>query len=157
MYQHILVPIDGSETAEQGLYEAIRLAADQKARLRLLYVIDDFPMLMEMSSVANFDTSLQRLRDYGQQLLSQSQKLANDSGVQADPVLREVTEGRVSNTVVDEAKTSACDLIVMGTHGRRGISRMALGSDADLVVRTSPVPVLLVRQNSRDSRSETAE
>ena len=157
MYQHILVPIDGSETAEQGLHEAIRLAADQKARLRLLYVIDDFPMLMEMSSVANFDTSLQRLRDYGQQLLFNSQKLANDSGVQADPVLREATAGRVANTVVDEAKTSACDLIVMGTHGRRGISRMALGSDADLVVRTSPVPVLLVRQNSHDSRSETAE
>ena len=157
MYQHILVPIDGSETAEQGLYEAIRLAADQKARLRLLYVIDDFPMLTEMSSVANFDTSLQRLRDHGQQLLFNSRKLANDSGVQADPVLREVTAGRVSNTVVDEAKTAACDLIVMGTHGRRGFSRMALGSDADLVVRTSPVPVLLVRKNSHDSRSETAE
>ena len=157
MYQHILVPIDGSETAELGLREAIRLAADQKARLRLLYVIDDFPMLMEMSSVANFDTSAQRLRDYGQQLLSHSKKLASDSGVQADPVLREVTGGRIANTVVDEATTSACDLIVMGTHGRRGFSRMALGSDADLVVRTSPVPVLLVRQNSRDSRAEAAE
>jgi nucleotide-binding universal stress UspA family protein len=156
MYRHILVPIDGSEIAEQGLYEAICLAADQNARLRLLYVIDDYPMPVGLSSVASFDTSLQRLRDYGQQLLSSAQKLASESGVQADPVLREVT-GRIANTVVDEATTSACDLIVMGTHGRRGFSRMALGSDADLVVRTSPVPVLLVRQKSLASRPETAE
>jgi nucleotide-binding universal stress UspA family protein len=145
MYQHILVPIDGSEIA------------DQKARLRLLYVLDDFPTPMGLSAVAPFDTSLQRLRDYGQQVLDQSQKLASESGVQADPVLREATEGRIANTVVDEAGTSACDLIVMGTHGRRGFSRMALGSDADLVVRTSPVPVLLVRQNSLASRPEAAE
>ena len=157
MYHHVLVPIDGSDTAEQGLREAIGLAADQKARLRLLYVVDDFASLMEMSSFANFDASLQRLRDYGQELLSRSQKLAQDSRVQADTVLREVTEGRIANTVVDEAETSACDLIVMGTHGRRGLSRMALGSDADLVVRTSPVPVLLVRRNSLARRPEAAE
>lgn len=147
MYQRILVPIDGSETAEQGLREAIRLAADQKARLRLLYVIDDFPMLMELSSLESFDASLQKLREYGQQTLAGAQKLAGESGVQADTVLREVTEGRIANAVVDEVGTSACDLIVMGTHGRRGLSRMALGSDADLVVRTSPVPVLLVRRH----------
>jgi nucleotide-binding universal stress UspA family protein len=157
MYQHILVPIDGSETAEQGLREAICLAADQKARLRLLYVIDDIPMLVGLPGVATFDTSLQRLRDEGQQLLSRSQKLARESGVQADPVLREATGGRIAHTVVDEATTSTCDLIVMGTHGRRGLSRMALGSDADLVVRNSPVPVLLVRQNSLASRAEAAE
>lgn len=157
MYQHILVPIDGSKTAEQGLREAIRLAVDQKARLRLLYVIDDFAMLVELSSVTSFDASLQKLRDYGQQLLSGAQKLASESGVQASPVLREIIEGRIANTVVDEARTSACDLIVMGTHGRRGFSRMALGSDADLVVRMSPVPVLLVRQNSRDGRAGASE
>ncbi|QDL36500.1 universal stress protein [Rhodoferax sediminis] len=157
MYQHILVPIDGSKTAEQGLREAIRLAVDQKARLRLLYVLDDFSMLVELSSVTSFDASLQKLRDYGQQLLSGAQKLASESGVQASPVLREIIEGRIANTVVDEARTSACDLIVMGTHGRRGFSRMALGSDADLVVRMSPVPVLLVRQNSRDGRAEASE
>jgi nucleotide-binding universal stress UspA family protein len=54
-------------------------------------------------------------------------------------------QGRVADVVVEEAAKSGCDLIVMGTHGRRGFSRLALGSDADLVVRSSPVPVLLVR------------
>lgn len=80
--KRILVPIDGSATAEQGLREAIRLAADQKARLRLLYVIDDFPMLVELSSVANFDEALQKLRDYGQRPLAGAQKMAGETGVQ---------------------------------------------------------------------------
>jgi nucleotide-binding universal stress UspA family protein len=147
MYQHILVPIDGSDTAAEGLREAIRLAADQKARLRLLYVIDDFPMLVELATVESFDASLQKLRNHGEKLLADAKALAGQSGVEAEPVLREVTQGRIAQTVVDEATTSRCDLVVMGTHGRRGLSRMALGSDADLVVRTSPVPVLLVRQH----------
>lgn len=147
MYQHILAPIDGSESAVQGLREAIRLAADQKARLRLMYVIDTFPILVGMASAASLDPSLIRLRNYGEQLLSAAKKLAGESGVDAETVLREVTEGRIANAVVEEAGASGCDLIVMGTHGRRGLSRMALGSDADLVVRTSAVPVLLVRQH----------
>jgi nucleotide-binding universal stress UspA family protein len=147
MYQHILVPIDGSDTAAEGLREAIRLAADQKARLRLLYVIDDFPMLVELATVESFDASLQKLRNHGEKLLADAKALAGRSGVKAEPVLREVTQGRIAQTVVDEATVSGCDLVVMGTHGRRGLSRMALGSDADLVVRTSPVPVLLVRQH----------
>jgi nucleotide-binding universal stress UspA family protein len=147
MFQHILGPIDGSDTAAQGLREAIRLAADQKARLRLLYVIDDFPMLVELATVESFDASLQKLRNYGEKLLADAKRLAGQSGVEAEPVLREVTQGRIAETVVDEATISRCDLVVMGTHGRRGLSRMALGSDADLVVRTSPVPVLLVRQH----------
>ena len=147
MYQHILAPIDGSESAVQGLREAIRLAADQKARLRLMYVIDTFPILVGMASAASLDPSLIRLRNYGEQLLSAAKRQAGESGVDAETVLREVTEGRIANAVVEEAGVSGCDLIVMGTHGRRGLSRMALGSDADLVVRTSAVPVLLVRQH----------
>ncbi|NDZ18444.1 hypothetical protein C7T35_07685 [Variovorax sp. WS11] len=70
-----------------------------------------------------------------------------DGSATAERGLREVTQGRIANVVVDEARSSGCDLIVMGTHGRRGFSRLALGSDADLVVRQSPVPVLLVRDD----------
>jgi len=145
MYQHILVPIDGSATADVGLSEAVRLAADQKARLRVLYVIDDFPLLLELASVSSFETSMEKLRDYGQSLLAAAGKRASDADVHAETVLREVTQGRIADIVVEEARNSGCDLIVMGTHGRRGISRVALGSDAEMVLRTSPVPVLLVR------------
>ena len=153
MYQHILVPIDGSPTAEKGLREAIRLAADQKASLHLLHVIDDFPMLVELSSVQSFEASIQKLRDHGQGVLAAAKKLAGESDVPAESILREVTQGRIADVVVDEARTAGCDLIVMGTHGRRGVSRMALGSDADLVVRSSPVPVLLVREDAASAKA----
>ncbi|AGU52894.1 MULTISPECIES: universal stress protein [Variovorax] len=146
MYHRILVPIDGSPTAERGLREAIRLAAEQKGKLRLLHVIDDFPMLMEMSTISSFDASLQKLREYGESVLAAGKAAAAQSEVEVDTILREVTRGRIADVVIEEAKNAACDLVVMGTHGRRGFSRLALGSDADLVVRGSPVPVLLVRQ-----------
>jgi len=145
MYQHILVPLDGSATAQRGLREALQLASEQKSRVRLLHVIDDFPMLMEMSSVSNFEASMQKVREYGEDVLASAKAAAAALDVQAETVVREVTQGRIADVVVDEARTNGCDLIVMGTHGRRGFRRMALGSDADLVVRASPVPVLLVR------------
>ncbi|VTU22189.1 universal stress protein [Variovorax sp. PBL-E5] len=151
MYQRILVPVDGSSAAERGLREAIRLAAEQRSRLRLLLVIDDFPMLVEMSAISSFEASMQKLRQYGEGVLAEAKAKALEAGIQADAVLREVTQGRVADIIVDEAQTAACDLIVMGTHGRRGFSRLALGSDADRVVRSSRVPVLLVRDEAADA------
>lgn len=148
MYNRILVPIDGSPTAERGLREAIRLAAEQKAKLLLLHVIDDFPMLMEMSTISSFEAGLQKMRDYGASVLAAGKAAALRSEVETDTILREVTRGRIADVVIEEAKNAACDLVVMGTHGRRGFSRLALGSDADLVVRGSPAPVLLVRLES---------
>ena len=147
MYQHILVPLDGSTTAERGLREAVRIAAEQKSKLHLLHVIEDFPTLMEMSSAVSFDSMMREVRGYGENVLSRAKAAAAEAGVTSETSLREVTRGRIANVVVDEARSSGCDLIVMGTHGRRGFSRLALGSDADRVVRESPVPVLLVRDD----------
>lgn len=152
MYHHILVPIDGSPTADRGLREAIRLAAEQKGKLRLLHVIDDFPTLMEMSTISSFEAGMQKMRAYGESVLAAGKAAAAHSQVEADTILREVTRGRIADVVIDEAKNAACDLVVMGTHGRRGFSRLALGSDADLVVRGSPAPVLLVREESGADR-----
>ncbi|MET3494453.1 universal stress protein [Variovorax boronicumulans] len=145
VYKHILVPLDGSPTSDRGMQEAIRLAREFKSKLRLLHVIDDFPMLMEMSAVSSFEDSLRKLRQYGQSVLDRAQAQAKAADVESQTVLREVMHGRIADIVVDEAAKSICDLIVMGTHGRRGLSRMALGSDADGVARSSPVPLLLVR------------
>ncbi|EJL80419.1 universal stress protein UspA-like protein [Variovorax sp. CF313] len=145
VYKHILVPLDGSPTADRGLQEAVRLARELKSKLRLLHVIDDFPMLMEMSAISSFEAGLQRMREYGESVLTGALAQATEAGVEAQTVLREITQGRVADIVIEEAGKAACDLIVMGTHGRRGLSRLALGSDADRVARSSPVPVLLVR------------
>ncbi|SFQ60205.1 Nucleotide-binding universal stress protein, UspA family [Variovorax sp. OK605] len=145
LYSHILVPIDGSATAERGLREAIALAEQLGSKLRLIHVIDDFPMLMEMSTISSFEGNLHKMRQYGESVLAKGLARASMAGVEADTVLSESTQGRVADVIVDEAGKHNCDLVVMGTHGRRGFSRLALGSDAERVVRSSTVPVLLVR------------
>ena len=146
MYQRILVPLDGSATSERGLREAIKLASGQQSTLFFLHVVDDFRMLVEMTSVRSYDEMLKGLRQYGLEILAKARHAAEQGGVHRESLLREVTNERVAQVIVDQAKQHGCDLIVMGTHGRRGFNRIAMGSEAEQVARTSTVPVLLVRQ-----------
>ena len=148
MYKRILVPLDGSPTAERGALEAIRLATGQSATLFFLHVVDDFRMLVEMTSVRSYDEMLKGLRHYGLEVLAKARHAAEAAGVHRESLLREVTNERVAQVIIDQAKQHGCDLIVMGTHGRRGFNRIAMGSEAEQVARTSPVPVLLVRQDA---------
>jgi len=145
LYKRILVPIDGSEPAERGLVEAIRLAARLDARLHVLHVVDANPAVVDAARASDREKLLVSMRAVGTELLGRAQLLASAAGVAADPAMRETTSQRVADLVIDEARLAGCDLIVMGTHGRRGISRLAMGSDAEAVVRESAVPVLLVR------------
>jgi nucleotide-binding universal stress UspA family protein len=145
MYQRILVPVDGSPTAERGLREAINLAEGQNTRLLFLHIVDDYTMLIEMSSAAGYEEMIRGLRQYGLDVLGKAKRAAEAAGAHCETLLREVTGKRVADVIVDQARQHACDLIVMGTHGRRGFSRLTLGSAAEGVMRSSPVPVLLVR------------
>ena len=147
MYTKILVPVDGSPTAECGLQEALKLAKGSSTALRLLYVVDQYPMLVDFAAAASYQEVQDDLRRYGKEVLAKAQAAAQAVGVAAEVVEREVIGGRVADVVVGEAEKAGCDLIVMGTHGRRGLSRLTLGSDAELVVRHAPVPVLLVRHS----------
>lgn len=154
MYHRILVPIDGSPTAEQGLMHAIGLAAQLKSQLVVLHVLDDFPFLLEIASVDSYDNMMRNLRRRGDGLLSAACARAIDAGVPAESRLRETTPMRIAESIVDEARKSDCSLIVIGTHGRRGFHRFAMGSDAEEVMRTSPVPVLLVRHDAAAQGSQ---
>lgn len=145
-YSRILVPIDGSPTAEAGLREAIALAAQLDSQLVLLYVVDDYPLMVEMASAMASDEMRQRLVQFAKDTLDQARKRAVEAGVATDTVLREVTSQRAAHVIVEEATRRQCQLIVMGTHGRRGFQRLALGSDAEMVLHDAPVPVLLVRR-----------
>lgn len=146
MIQRILVPLDGSGPSQRGLQEAVSLARALGARLVLLHVVDDFPQHLELASAAAYREALQRLRQRGQALLDQAGEHAAAAGVDTEPLLQEVGAQTVGDAIVQQVRACRCDLIVMGTHGRRGLQRLAMGSDAELVLRTSPVPVLLVRQ-----------
>jgi nucleotide-binding universal stress UspA family protein len=145
MYRRILVPVDGSKTAALGLREAIRLARNQRAKVRLVHVVDKMAIIGVTEVGMNPRPVLARLARSGRALLERARQAAKKAGVEAETALHEPVAKRVADTVLGEAKKWRADLIVMGTHGRRGVRRMVLGSDAEQVLRLADVPVLLVR------------
>lgn len=146
MYQRILVPTDGSATSEKGLAEAIALAKLSGGRIRLVHVVDAMSVAMGADGFASYSAEvLPLLREAGTEILRRARERVQDAGVTVDVTLREVLAGRVADQVIEEATAWPADLIVIGTHGRRGVRRLVLGSDAEQVLRVSSVPVLLVR------------
>lgn len=151
MYARILVPVDGSETAERGLREALSLAAELKSQLVLLYVVDDYPLMVDLAASIDFEQTRREMVKFGEQVLDKARKQATEVGVPAERVVREATSLRAAEVIVEEAGQRGCALIAMGTHGRRGFNRLAMGSDAEMVLRDAPVPVLLVRYREPQS------
>lgn len=146
MYQRILVPIDGSSTAERGLTEAIRLARLTGGRLRLVHVIDELSFALTMDAYAGYAGDwLKELRSDATKLLEAARAKAAEENVEADIVVLDNFKGAVHDQVIAEATASQAELIVIGTHGRRGLGRWVMGSSAEHILRMSPVPVLLVR------------
>jgi len=145
MYKRILVPVDGSHTSTLGLQEAIRIATDEGARLRLISVVDELVVAQNFEGFINTGDLIDALRDTGKKVIANALALTRKHHVKAESSLYGTMGKRVSDLVIREAKKWRADLIVMGTHGRRGINRMVLGSDAEAVLRNSPVPVLMVR------------
>jgi nucleotide-binding universal stress UspA family protein len=145
MYGKILVPVDGSETATSGLQEAVRLAKTLGSTLRLLHVVNDMPIFAGPEVAVHADELLKSVRARGEAVLAHAKDIANKQGLDAETKWVEAVRAPAGESIVEHARSWPADLIVLGTHGRRGIRRLVLGSDAEYVVRTSPVPVLLVR------------
>lgn len=145
MYQRILVPIDGSDTSERALREAIKLA-DGKAQLRLLHVVEEvYPLDAEGYAFIDYAALRDVARSSGERLLAKAGETARQAGVAVETSLREAEGDRVANVIDAEAHNWPADLIVIGSHGRSGFSRLLFGSVAEGVVRGASVPVLLVR------------
>ncbi len=155
MYQRILVPIDGSTTSTQGLNEAIKLAKLTGAEMRLIHVADALSFATGFEPYAVYAGDLvPRIREAGELVLKGARELVQAQGIRVDSKLLDDLVSRVSETVIEQAKAWGADLIVLGTHGRRGVGRFLLGSDAEQIARTAPVPVLLVRASGVDQSVE---
>jgi nucleotide-binding universal stress UspA family protein len=98
---------------------------------------------------AYIDDLMASLTQSGRRILKRAEEVARKSGVKANVALLESPGGPAADAIVRQAKKVKADLIVIGTHGRRGVRRMLMGSDAEQVVRNSPVPVMLVRSPGR--------
>jgi nucleotide-binding universal stress UspA family protein len=144
MYRHILVPVDGSSTSERALQEALGLAREQEAEMELVHVMEDV-LFLENEAYINYEEVRESVRTGGEKILSQAQTVAERFGVKAEKKLLDSGGVRIASLIVDEARRWPADLIVIGTHGRSGFSRVLFGSVAEGVVRTADMPVLLIR------------
>ena len=154
MYAHILVPVDGSPTSDAGLVEAIRLARMSGGEILLLHVSDDLPYLPESATFGVCVPDLAKAAmERGAELLESCRERVTKAGVAVDSLNIEGDGRPLEDFVADQVKAGNADVIVLGTHGRRGVSRMLLGSDAEQVVRKATVPVLLVRHPSSNAAS----
>jgi nucleotide-binding universal stress UspA family protein len=143
MYKRILVPVDGSQTSRKALVAALQLARENGGRVRVLHVLD------ELAYMTTYDYSGQVLdaaRKEAAKVIDEAAAIAGASGVPSDSKLIEVPGRRLGEVVAEEAAAWEADLVVVGTHGRRGVSRIVLGSGAEQVIRMAPVPVLAVRE-----------
>jgi nucleotide-binding universal stress UspA family protein len=147
MFQRILVAVDGSETSNAALQKAVGLASTQQARLRVVHVIDSpytYPDVLYGQVAVDLDSVRRDWREAGQRVLDHAAGVVRRAEVNAETALLESDGRRISSVIREEARRWGADLVVMGTHGRRGLERLLLGSVADGVARTSPVAVLLV-------------
>jgi nucleotide-binding universal stress UspA family protein len=146
MYARILVPVDGSAASAQGLDEAIELAGHLKARMQLFHVVEPWVMATTGMMAVNMHEIAESIRSAGAELLKGCEEKVTHAGIEVDAELIETAGRSAGECIVQKAQEVAADLIVCGTHGRRGIRRLLMGSDAEYIVRRAPVPVLLVRK-----------
>jgi len=149
MYTKILVPLDGSATAMLALEQAAIIARLAKAPLHLLHVIDAVPSTSGFVRPAVYlDEVRPRQQQAAEELLEQAAHNLREQGITVETTVVESRGDRVSEIIVDAAQQAEADIIVLGTHGRRGVKRLLIGSDAEQVARIAHVPVLLVREPS---------
>jgi nucleotide-binding universal stress UspA family protein len=147
MYGRILVAIDESETSDLAIQEAISLAKDQKAALRIVHVIDVSPAYLTVDTPYPFMEYHKAMQEAGEKLLANRVAAARAVGVQVDSKLItiEMYGERIYDVIEEQSKQWPADLIVIGTHGRRGARHLMLGSVAEGLIRVATKPVLLIR------------
>ena len=139
MYSQILVPTDGSPASDAAIEHAIDLAGRYDATLHALYVVDGAAY---STLEAGAEVVVDALESEGKEATRRVADTAERAGVDCETTVASGTAYRSIRDYVDE---HAIDMVVMGTHGRKGLDRYLLGSVTERVVRTSDVPVLTVR------------
>jgi len=146
MYKRILASVDGSDNATLALQEAIKLCKELDAKLRIVHVVD-LVTVKWVSEFADLSALQESLRQSGTRILETAEAIAREAGIASETKLVQVTQvnQRIAELIADEAKTWPADLIVIGSHGHRGLHHALLGNIADGVTRTATKPVLLLR------------
>ncbi|MEB3243326.1 MAG: universal stress protein [Cyanobacteriota bacterium] len=146
-YQHILVPSDGTELSSRALHQAMALAQALGAQLTVLHVQPPLPVpLIGMGDMLDPAT----VESLGRAAELESSRILNDATAAAAQLgltlqTELVKQDLPYRAIIEAAKRHGCDLIVMASHGRRGLTGLLLGSETQRVLLHAPIPVLVVR------------
>lgn len=146
MYKKILVPLDGSATSNLALDHAIALARLSGGSVVLFHVIEELAYSNGFERPKIYIEQVRpRFIATSQTILDEASARLRQEGVNVETLLLESGGKRASELIAEQAKASGCDIVILGTHGRRGVERLLMGSDAEQVARIASVPVMLVR------------
>lgn len=142
MFGEILLPTDGSEGVGRAIDATVAMAEKFDARIHVLFVAEP-PRFHEYGASVALTNIMQSLQEAGRQILDETAERIRNRGLSnVETALR---QGHPAEEILQYADEHRVELIVMGTHGRRGLNRMLLGSITEEVVRTSHIPVMTVR------------
>lgn len=148
MFKHLLLPTDGSKLSERAVQRGIDFAKEIKARVTAVHIIPEFRMMADESFVLPASVDLKRryekeAKARADKMLAKIGDRAQAAGVKYEGI---AVMGDVPyEAIIETAKKRKCDLIMMASHGRRGLSGLLLGSETAKVLTHSKIPVLVVR------------
>jgi nucleotide-binding universal stress UspA family protein len=145
MFRHILVPTDGSRLSEVAVRKAIEIAKESDAKLTAIHVGTPFHvMTIDRGALTDTRDEYERyIKEKGREILTAAEKAAEQNGVRCAGRF-EVNE-QPYEAIINAAEENGCDLILMASHGRRGVKGLLLGSETQKVLTHSSVPVLVYR------------
>jgi len=146
MFKRILIPVDGSQTSTAALVAALQMAREARASVRLVHAVNEMAYLGGIDPYGTYSADLAgMMREGGAKVLADAMAIAQSAGVEASQVLLDEPGKRLGEVVAEAAGLWNADLIVVGSHGRRGLGRVLLGSGAEQILRQAEVPVLVIR------------
>ena len=146
MFDKILIPTDGSEYTKEAVGKALELAKCTGGTVTALYVIDQ-TLFINVPVDSAITTVYAILKKEGQAAVDQVREQGGAMGVRVDT---KVLDGQPAKTIIEEAK--GYDIVVMGTLGRTGVSKLLMGSVAEKVMKLSPVPVMVIKSSEVDKK-----
>lgn len=151
MFKHILLATDGSAIAEHAAAFAVGLARIHGAKLTALFVVDPYPFIgIGESNPYGFQAYMSAAQECAAHAHARVKALCETKGSAVQVTSLTLEDAVAYRGIVDAARSEGADLVVVGSHGRTGLSRVVLGSVAARVVAEAPVPVLVVRQRRTD-------
>lgn len=156
MYKTMVVAVDDSETSTMALYEAVNLCNVLKSKLWIIHVVNTSLPFTDMGYInLDVETYQSGIKKQGRSLLSKMETIAHSVGIKVETkLIEDEDDRRISELITESSSKLNAELLVLGSHGRRGMHRLLMGSVAEEVVRSVSIPILLVRAQVEETLSD---